>query len=51
MKYNDSVTKINGIGEKTQKTLRRIGIETVQDLLEHYPRGYEEFGMPYPLHR
>lgn len=49
MKYNDSVTKINGIGEKTQKTLRRIGIETVQDLLEHYPRGYEEFGMPIPI--
>jgi len=49
--YNDSVIKIKGIGEKTQKALRRIGIETVQDLLEHYPRGYEEFGMPIPIAR
>ncbi|NLL01036.1 MAG: ATP-dependent DNA helicase RecG [Clostridiales bacterium] len=49
MKYNDSIVKIKGIGEKTQKTFGRIGIETVQDLLEHYPRDYEEFGMPIPI--
>ncbi|TAH75136.1 MAG: ATP-dependent DNA helicase RecG [Anaerolineaceae bacterium] len=49
MDYNDSIIKIKGIGEKTQKTFRKIGIETVQDLLEHYPRDYEEFGMPMPI--
>ncbi len=49
MDYNDSIVKIKGIGEKTQKTFNRIGIETVQDLLEHYPRDYEEFGMPVPI--
>lgn len=49
MNYNDSIIKIKGIGEKTQKTFNRIGIETVQDLLEHYPRDYEEFGMPVPI--
>lgn len=47
--YNDSIVKIKGIGEKTQKALERIGIETVQDLLEHYPRDYEEFTMPVPI--
>lgn len=49
MNYNDSIVKIKGIGEKTQKLLNKIGIETVQDILEHYPRDYEEFGMPVPI--
>ncbi len=47
--YNDSIVTVKGIGEKTQKILARIGIETVQDLLEHYPRDYEEFAMPVPI--
>ena len=47
--YNDSIIKIKGIGEKTLKTFGRIGIESVQDLLEHYPREYEEFGKPVPI--
>jgi ATP-dependent DNA helicase RecG len=47
--YNDSIIKIKGIGEKTQKAFERIGVEYVQDLLEHYPRGYEEFTMPVPI--
>lgn len=51
MNYNDSIVEIKGIGEKTQKTFNRIGIETVQDLLEHYPRDYEEFSMPEPIAR
>lgn len=49
MKYNDSIDVLKGIGEKTKKAFKKIGIETVQDLLEHYPRGYEEFGMPVPI--
>lgn len=51
MKYNDSIDVLKGIGEKTKKAFKKIGIETVQDLLEHYPRGYEEFGMPVPISR
>ena len=49
LNYSDSIIKIKGIGEKTQKVFSRIGIETVQDLLEHYPRDYEEFGRPIPI--
>jgi ATP-dependent DNA helicase RecG len=44
--YNDSIINIKGIGEKTQKIFQKMGIETIQDLLEHYPREYEEFGKP-----
>ena len=46
MKYNDQLDVIKGIGDKTRIVFRRLGIETVQDLLEHYPRGYEEFEKP-----
>ena len=49
LNYNDSIEKIKGIGEKTALAFGKIGIETVQDLLEHYPRGYEEFTMPVSI--
>ena len=49
MEANDRIKIIKGIGDKTEKLLLKIGIETVQDLLEHYPRGYEEFERPIPI--
>lgn len=49
MEANDRVKVIKGIGEKTEKLFFKLDIETVQDLLEHYPRGYEEFERPQPI--
>lgn len=49
MEYSDKISVIKGIGEKTEKVFHRLGIETVQDLIEHYPRGYEEFERPVPI--
>ena len=49
MEANDNIKVIKGIGEKTEKSLNKLGIETVQDLLEHYPRGYEEFNQPVQI--
>ena len=46
MEANDKIKVIKGIGEKTEKLFYKLGIETVQDLLEHYPREYEEFERP-----
>jgi len=46
MDANDNIKAIKGIGEKTEKLFHKLGIVTVQDLLEHYPRGYEEFNQP-----
>jgi len=45
----DKIKVIKGIGEKTEKVFHKLGIETVQDLIEHYPRGYEEFDRPVPI--
>lgn len=49
MKYSDRINVIKGIGEKTEKVFHKLGIETVQDLIEHFPRGYEEFERPLPI--
>jgi ATP-dependent DNA helicase RecG len=46
LEANDKIKVIKGIGEKTEKVFHKLGIETVQDLIEHYPRGYEEFERP-----
>lgn len=49
MNYNDRINVIKGIGEKTEKLLNKLGIMNVQDLIEHYPRGYEEYEKPVPI--
>jgi ATP-dependent DNA helicase RecG len=49
LKYNDRINVIKGIGEKTEKIFHKLEIETVQDLIEHFPRGYEEFQKPIPI--
>ncbi len=44
MRWNEDIQVIKGIGEKTSVNYRRIGINTVGDLLMHIPRGYDEYG-------
>lgn len=49
MRWNDDILVIKGIGEKTAINYRRIGINTVGNLLMHIPRGYDEFGDIVPI--
>ncbi len=42
MKSEQSVQYIKGVGPKKNKALNRLGIETLYDLLTHYPRRYED---------
>lgn len=49
MEYNDKINVIKGIGDKTQAAFVKLGIETVQELLEHYPRAYDEFLPPISI--
>lgn len=46
MIIKDKVDVIKGVGEKTAKNFAKLGIVTVMDLLEHYPRGYEVYEVP-----
>lgn len=41
-----SVREIKGIGEKTEKLLKRLDISTVEDLVHHYPRCYTTYPEP-----
>jgi ATP-dependent DNA helicase RecG len=43
MNLNDPITAINGIGDKTAALYHKLNIFTVNDLINHYPRDYEEW--------
>mgnify|MGYP000993597297 CR=1 FL=1 len=49
MELNDSVSAVKGIGDKTEKNLNKLGIYTVSNLLEHYPRGYDVYEGIVPI--
>ncbi len=46
MKYVEDIIKLKGIGEKTAKLFYKLGIYNTEDLLCHYPRGYQAFKPP-----
>ena len=49
MRETDSILKIKGIGEKAQQKFQKLGIYTVGDLLEHYPRNYDVYKPLCPI--
>ena len=49
MKENDSITYLKGVGEKRAALFRKLGIETVGDLLRCFPRDYTDFTQPAPI--
>ena len=42
--FQTKITALQGVGEVKSKAYRRLGVETVGDLLYHYPRAYENRG-------
>lgn len=44
MELTDRIGVVKGIGEKTEKLFAKLNIFTIEELLEHYPRGYETYG-------
>lgn len=43
MRAEESIRKIKGVGEKSEQLFAKLGIYTVGDLLEFYPREYDVF--------
>lgn len=41
MELQDSIRKLKGIGEQTEKLFSKLGIRTIEDLLGLYPRSYD----------
>ncbi|MGN0203576.1 MAG: ATP-dependent DNA helicase RecG, partial [Coprococcus sp.] len=49
MNSGDRIISVKGIGSKTAEHLARLGIETVGDFLEHYPRDYRRYQEPVSI--
>lgn len=49
MKLSDKVSVLKGVGEKTEKHLNKLGIFTIGNLLEHYPRNYDIYSAPVKI--
>lgn len=43
MKFEDSIKELKGIGEKNAALFRKLNIETIADLIFHFPRGYDTY--------
>jgi len=46
---NDSIKTLPGISDKRAALYKKLGIETVGELLSHYPRDYIDFNTPVPI--
>ena len=46
MRITDSVRCLKGVGDKVESNLNKLGIFTVEDLLEYYPRAYQTYDAP-----
>lgn len=49
LRLDDPVTLIKGVGASTSEKLERLSIETVIDLLNHYPSRYYDFTEPVKI--
>lgn len=45
------LTEIKGIGDKTEKLFIKTGVNTAEDLLKHYPVGYDRYEEPVSVQR
>ncbi len=46
---NDGIEQLKGVGPKRAALYRKLGIETVRDLLSFYPRDYLDLSHPLPI--
>lgn len=49
MSLDDSVMYLKGVGPKRAELLKKLGIETVRQLIYHIPRSYIDFTSPVPI--
>jgi len=43
VELSSSITELKGVGEELAKKLAILGIYTIDDLIEHFPRRYEDY--------
>ena len=42
MLLSDNIINIKNIGEERSKKLQKLGINTINDLIEYFPRDYDD---------
>lgn len=47
--WDSPVQYLKGVGERRAALFSRLGVQTIEDLLGHYPRGYEDWSTPVPI--
>ncbi|MDD3403631.1 MAG: ATP-dependent DNA helicase RecG [Hespellia sp.] len=43
------ISEIKGVGAKTEQSFRKLGVETVGDLIRYYPRSYQVYEEAVPV--
>jgi ATP-dependent DNA helicase RecG len=51
MQWDDPITAVKGVGNAVAEKLAMLGLRTVGDLIEYYPRRYNDFSMLTPIHQ
>ncbi|MCD7957942.1 MAG: ATP-dependent DNA helicase RecG [Lachnospiraceae bacterium] len=49
MNLDSPIDSIKGIGPKTKQLFLKLGIETTGDLLQYFPRSYDQYQAPVPI--
>ena len=49
MTKNTPVTSLSGVGAKRASLYKKLGINTVGDLITHFPRRYTDYSAPIPV--
>lgn len=49
IKNNCDITYIKGIGEKRAELYRKVGINSLEELITYYPRDYIDYSEPKPI--
>ncbi len=51
MVLTDSVESLKGVGSVLARKFKRLGIETVEDLIRYYPRKYQDYSVILPMNK
>jgi ATP-dependent DNA helicase RecG len=49
MSLNSPLTEVKGVGEQLAKKFAGIGVATVADLIDYFPRRYDDYSMVTPI--
>ena len=46
MYESEALTRVKGVGKKTEQLFQNMGVYTLGDILSYFPRNYERYPLP-----